>query len=212
VPFDSPIALRRIYELDKALLAGFSCGHDDLDSFLTDDAHDYSEYGLTETIVAYAGSDVAPAAFFSLSADGLPLQSSEKLDLGIPFDPNISYFPAVKITKLAVRGDMQSSGLGSEIIKIIESLAFNYSVSVRLLTVDAINEPRAIKFYQRHGFRSSIQHELRQLRNRPGNRNRAAPQSVLMYRDLYAPDDVNPPAALWARAAPPDQLLPNEGA
>jgi ribosomal protein S18 acetylase RimI-like enzyme len=210
------LALRRIDELEKDTLADFACGHEDLDVFLTDSAHDYSEHGLTQTIVAFVGSDPSPAAFFSLSADGLPLQNSEKFELGLPFECSINYFPAVKITKLAVRGDMQSSGVGAELIKIIEGLAYNNSVAVRLLTVDAVNEPRAISFYQRHGFKTSMQHELRQervKRNKP-NRPEAVeqPQSVLMYRDLYSPDEPDPPASQWPRTAPANQILPNEGA
>lgn len=210
------LALRRIYELDKDILAGFECGRGDLDVFLTDSAHDYSEHGLTETIVAFAGSDGMPAAFFSLSADGLPLRSSELLELGLPFECSITYFPAVKITKLAVRGDMQSSGLGAEILRIIEGLAFNNSVAVRLLTVDAINEPRAIAFYQKNGFRPSLQHEIRQQRvdrNKPKRRAPdEPPQTVLMYRDLYSPEDEVPPASLWPRAVAANQILPDQGA
>lgn len=210
------LALRRIYELEKDVLVGFGCGHGDLDVFLTDSAHDYSEHGLTETIVAFAGSDAAPAAYFSLSADGLPLRSSELLELGLPFDCPISYFPAVKITKLAVRSDMQSAGLGAELLKIIEGLAFSHSVAVRLLTVDAVNDPRAIAFYQRHGFKPSLQHEIRQQRadrNRPQRRaNEQPPQSVLMYRDLYSPEDEVSPASLWPRAAVANQVLPDQGA
>lgn len=215
MPAGAQLALRRIYELDKDILAGFECGHGDLDVFLTESAHDYSDHGLTETIVAFAGSDGAPAAFFSLSADGLPLRNSELLELGLPFECPITYFPAVKITKLAVRGDMQSAGLGAELLKIIEGLAFNNSVAVRLLTVDAINDPRAIAFYQRHGFKPSLQHEIRQQRadrNRPNRRvAEQLPQSVLMYRDLYSPEDEVPPASLWPRAVPANQVLPDEG-
>ncbi|MFM0736780.1 GNAT family N-acetyltransferase [Paraburkholderia xenovorans] len=215
MPAGAQLALRRIYELDKDILAGFECGHGDLDVFLAQSAHDYSDHGLTETIVAFVGSDGAPAAFFSLSADGLPLRSSELLELGLPFECPITYFPAVKITKLAVREDMQSAGLGAELLKIIEGLAFNNSVAVRLLTVDAINDPRAIAFYQRHGFKPSLQNEIRQQRadrNRPNRRvAEQTPQSVLMYRDLYSPEDEVPPASLWPRAAAANQVLPNEG-
>jgi GNAT superfamily N-acetyltransferase len=217
VPAGTQLALRRIYELDKDILAGFECGHDELNVFLTESAHNYSEHGLTETIVAFAGSDDVPAAYFSLSADGLPLRTSEQFELGLPFECSINYFPAVKITKFAVRGDMQSAGLGAELIKIIEGLAFNNSVAVRLLTVDAINNPRAISFYQRHGFKTSLQHEIRQQqhagRGRQGrSKPEQQPHSILMYRDLYSPADNVPPASLWPRAAgATSQVLRSEG-
>ncbi|KGW36399.1 acetyltransferase family protein [Burkholderia pseudomallei MSHR2451] len=156
------IALRKISDLEAEQLVEFRCGSDDLDGFLANSAHSYSIHGLTQTVVAFAGSDPNPAAFFSLSADGLPLSASEQFELGLPFECQISYFPAVKITKLAVRQEMQSNGLGSDLIKIIEGMAFLENVAVRLLTVDAINTPKAIAFYQRNGFRTSSRHDLRQ--------------------------------------------------
>ncbi|CAE6880503.1 GNAT family N-acetyltransferase [Paraburkholderia domus] len=210
------IALRKIYEVDRDALAGFTCGRDELDQFLTQEAHDYSDHGLTETVVAFTGSDASPAAFFSLSADGLKLEQSEQFELGLPFDCPILYLPAVKITKLAVRGDVQSSGLGATLIKIIEGLAFNGSVAVRLLTVDAVNNPRAIDFYQRHGFKTSMRHDIRQKRVKKNQRGEqvppaSEPETVLMYRDLYAPEEATPPASLWPRV-PADQILRDEQA
>ena len=212
------IALRKIYEIEPGLLDGFTCGREELDEFLTAQALDYSDHGLTETIVAFAGSESRPAAFFSLSADGLKLEQSEQFLLGLPFDCPILYFPAVKITKLAVRDDIQSNGLGTSLIKLIEGLAYNGSVAVRLLTVDAVNNPRAISFYERHGFKTSMRHEIRQHRVRAERRGRAPEPvqlgTVLMYRDLYSPEENVPPSSLWPRIQP-DQVLqqdsPNPG-
>jgi GNAT superfamily N-acetyltransferase len=210
------IALRKIYEVEQGALEGFTCGREELDQFLTQEAHNYSEHGLTETVVAFAGSDTNPAAYFSLSADGLKLESSEQFELGLPFDCPILYLPAVKITKLAVRQDVQSNGLGATLIKVIEGLAFNGSVAVRLLTVDAVNNPKAIAFYQQHGFKTSMRHEIRQKKVKKNKRGEQAPpadepETVLMYRDLYAPEEKTPPASLWPKVQP-DQILPNEEA
>ena len=211
MPALSELALRRIHEIAREDLAAFECGEEDLDTFLTDSAHDYSDHGLTETVVAYAPADAAPAGFFSLSADGLPLNLSETFELGLPFECSIKYFPAIKITKLAVRSDMQSTGLGSELIKAIEAIAFNSGISVRLLTVDAVNNPAAIRFYQRNGFKTTARQEIRQAmvsQRRPQRRGGAPeqPRSVLMYRDLYSPEEEAGPAQALP-TAPPDQNL-----
>ncbi len=195
---DQSLALRPVSDVGKELLAAFTCSREELAAFLIESAHDYSEHGLTETAVAFVDEDPAVAAYFSLSADGLQLRPVEKTELGLPFDCTITYFPAVKITKLAVRSDLQGKGIGSQLMKFIEGLAFTEGISVRLLTVDAVNEPDVIGFYQRHGFKTAMQHEIRQAKQRDSGkggkfRGQAGVQieapTVLMYRDLYNPEE-----------------------
>jgi len=207
------LVLRRICDIERALLADFACGSESLEEFLRDSAHDYSEHGITETAVAFAEPDPAPVGFFSLSADVLRLSEAEGFELGLPFECPIHSFPAVKITKLAVRADMQGTGIGGQLVRLIEGLAFHGSVAVRLLTVDAVNNQPALRFYERCGFRSSTYQALQQQPVRPGGRqHRAAPannepaRTILMYRDLFDPMDEAAPAAVRG-ANPPDQLL-----
>jgi ribosomal protein S18 acetylase RimI-like enzyme len=196
VPTLAQLALRNICDLTSAQLAGFVCGNQGLDSFLTESARDYSMHGLTETVVAYAQDDVIPVGFFSLSADGLPLNLSEAFELGLPFECSIKYFPAIKITKLAVRSDLQSAGIGRELTRAIEAIAYGNSVSVRLLTVDADNNPRTIQFYERNGFKAAAHNKVRQStvsKKRPQRGAQDdAPRTVLMYRDLYSPEGDTP--------------------
>jgi GNAT superfamily N-acetyltransferase len=207
------LALRRICDIERALLVDFACGSDSLEEFLRDSAHDYAEHGITETAVAFAEPDPSPIGYFSLSADVLRLSDAEGFELGLPFECPIHSFPAVKITKLAVRTDMQGAGIGWQLVKLIEGLAFHGSVAVRLLTVDAINNPPALRFYERCGFRSSTYQALQQQPVRAGGRQRGParannepPRTILMYRDLFDPMDDAAPAALRGANAP-DQLL-----
>ncbi|MBR8174876.1 GNAT family N-acetyltransferase [Burkholderia ambifaria] len=212
------LALRRIGELTRAQLEGFACGSDSLNAFLLESAHDYAAHGLTQTAVAFMDEDPAPVGFFSLSADVIRLSVSEGGDLGLPFDCPIRYFPAVKITKLAVRSDKQGAGIGNELVNMISGLAFQGNVAVRLLTVDSVNDPATIRFYERCGFRSSLEDEIRQERARQVRRPRKQGQeqageddirTVLLYRDLYDPLDDEAPAVIWAKAAQ-NQLIQND--
>lgn len=173
-------SLAKVGEVDQAVLAEFTCDDDDLDSFLRDDAAAYAEYGITATTVVFRNGDSVPVAFFSLSADSLTLKGIELTELGLPFDTPITFFPAVKITKLAVRAGEQSKGIGEELIKFIEGMVFTDHVSIRLLTVNAVNRDRTIAFYERVGFIKSHKNE----ENRP--RKGEDRTTVLYYKDLYA--------------------------
>lgn len=178
------VALARVAEVPIDVLRQFACNREELQAFLHDSAIEYAEHGLTETTIAFLDGDPCVAAYFSISADGLPLSGAETFELGISFECTIRYFPAIKITRLAVRSDLQGKGLGQLMINAIQGIACAAPMSVRLLTVDAVNSPEVIAFYQKCGFRTTNQHELRQ-----GARGtKSVPQTVQMYRDVHAPD------------------------
>ena len=106
------LTLRHIRDVEDEVLKHFSCGRSQLDDFLLEDARDYDAHGLTSTVIVFAEGYSAPAAYFSLTADSVHLSSGERTDLGLPFDVPISFYPAVKITKLAVMSELQRSGIG----------------------------------------------------------------------------------------------------
>lgn len=164
--------------INEDVLKSFDCRDQELNDFLVENAAQYESHGVTATTVCFLYEDKVPAAYFSLSADALKLTGVELTELGLPFEASIPFFPALKITKLAVRHDLQSNGLGSEIIKLIEGIAYAADFSVRLLTVNAVNNSRAISFYERVGFVESSNHSNRKKR----------PKTILMYKDIYADD------------------------
>lgn len=175
------VSLASVGEVEQDALNQFTCGDDELDTFLREEAKPYAECGITATTVVFRNGDVVPIGFFSLSTDCLPLSPMEEFELGIPFPLAVSFFPAVKITKLAVRQDEQSGGIGKDLIKFIQGMVFTDHVSVRLLTVNAVNRPRTIAFYDRAGFIRSHKNDQRQQR-----RGQPEPETVLYYKDLYA--------------------------
>lgn len=68
--------------------------------------------------------------------------------------------------------------IGRCLIEIIEGIVFGSSTPARFLVVDAINNPRAIKFYENMGFIDSIA-------QKPQTPN---PETICMFRDLYSED------------------------
>jgi GNAT superfamily N-acetyltransferase len=172
------LSLRHIRDVEDEVLKQFSCGRSQLDDFLTEDARDYDAHGLTSTVLVFLVGVSAPVAYFSLTADSVHLSGGERTDLGLPFDVPISFYPAVKLTKLAVAQDMQSQGLGKYLVDLICGIASDAPFAVRLLTVDSVNQNQVLQFYQRVGFMES----LSETKQRQMQKSR---ETVLMFKDLY---------------------------
>ena len=165
-----------------ALIQEFDCGDQDLNAFLAEEALPYQTHGLTFTYLVF-DRELSAAnllGFYSLSSDSLKLEGVELAELGLPFDAPLSFFPAVKLTKLAVRQNFQSGGLGAHLIKIIIGSVFSTNAAVRLITVNAVNRPRTIAFYERQGFIACIRTVQKPRRGDPPE-----PATILMYKDIY---------------------------
>lgn len=174
----SNISLRHIQDVDDGVLKQFSCGRPQLDEFLQEQARDYDKHGLTSTVVVFHPDAPTPIGFFSLTADSVNLSPGERTDLGLPFDAPISFYPAVKLTKLAVTEFMQSTGVGKHLIDLICGIASSAPFAVRLLTVDAVNHERVVSFYKRVGF-------IESLSEKKERRSQKIRETVLMFKDLY---------------------------
>lgn len=166
----------------QAQLTKFSCGAEDIDQFLVDDAKLYAEHGITNTTVVWLETDVeTPAAYFSLSNDVVHLSGVESFELGLPFEPPTSHFPAVRITKFAVHLQHQGTGLAQAIMNHVEGMVFTSRgmSAVRLLTLDSVTRPAAQKFYKKVGFSECAQ-DARM------HRQQKRKATIPMYKDLYA--------------------------
>ena len=156
--------------------AKFECSRVDLNEFLYEDALAYHEYGLTHTTLVIDQDDIL--GFFSLSADALQLTKSEVMDLGLDRHIPISYFPAVKLTKLAINQRYAGQGLGSLLLSMIDGIVFNLQVATRFITVDAVNQPEVIQFYEKNGFINSLVADNER-------KKQTRRETVLMYKDIY---------------------------
>lgn len=172
------LVLRHIRDVEDHVLRQFSCGRDLLDNFLHDDARAYDTHGLTDTTVVFLNGQPNPVAYFSLTADSVRLNDFEQGELGLPFNVPITYYPAVKITKLAVASELQSCGIGGTLAALISGIVAGAPFAVRLLTVDAVNQPKVTAFYGKAGFLESLadKHERQNQKHR---------DTVLMIIDLY---------------------------
>lgn len=154
----------------------FDCSRAELNEFLYEDALAYHEYGLTQTTLMIHQKTIL--GFFSLSADALQLTKSEVMDLGFDRQVPIVYFPAVKLTKLAINLIHANQGLGSFLLAQIDSIVFDFPVATRFITVDAVNQPEIIRFYEKNGFVSSLVADK--------EKKNARRETILMYKDIYA--------------------------
>ncbi|KTC11078.1 hypothetical protein AO388_12275 [Pseudomonas sp. ICMP 10191] len=173
--------LAPVDDVDQGTLDCFTSGDAELDVFLRDDANSYAKHGITSTTVVFIEQCLTPIGFFSLSCDSLRLEGVELTELGLPFSAAIDFFPAVKITKLAVAEGFQSQGIGEAIINLIQGISFTPPFSARLLTVNAVNRERTLNFYRKLNFLESSRNAAA-----AGQRKRGEEAAtILMYRDLY---------------------------
>lgn len=172
------LVLRYIQEISDETLSGFSCGRDQLDAFLKEDAKQYQDLGLTTTVLAFAEGYDGIVGFFSLSADAVLLKNSEQFELGLlGINFPIKYIPAVKITKLAVSSSLQNQNIGHQLINLICGLTNINDIAIRLLTVDAVNTSDVIAFYESAGFVQSLSEEK--------ERSNSQRETILMFKDLF---------------------------
>ena len=167
------------------LVKEFDCDDLDLNAFLNEEALPYQKHGLTFTYLVFNKviSAVNLVAFYSLSSDSLRLEGVALTELGLPFEAPLSFFPAVKLTKLAVSKSCQSRVLGKHLLNIIAGSIFSSShAAVRLLTVNAVNRPRTLAFYERHGFIKCIRAPQKTRKKEPEQQS-----TILMYKDIYLP-------------------------
>jgi GNAT superfamily N-acetyltransferase len=145
------VAITQLSSDDLTILHKFSCGDEDLDDFLKNDAWRLQTEKVATTYIA-VDAQGALAGYFSLLADSVQLQTRERKKLGLTSDDH-PFVPALKIARLAVNEQHQGSGVGLLMTKACYYMAQTVAKTAgcRLLTVDAY--PAALDFYLRLGFK-----------------------------------------------------------
>ena len=145
----------------------FDCGDKDLNEFLVQDAWNYKKYLLSETYLCYHDRTYLikgirkPIAYISLCNDCIQMTKEQRkgelkgffkdcIKKTLPnkkrFHPS---FPAVKIARLGVHKDYHSGGVGTHLVNMIKSLFLNNNrTGCKIITVDAYNNERTMKFYK----------------------------------------------------------------
>lgn len=174
-----------VLDVDASIFDTFTCGKQNLDEFITKTALPFQEARLGFTRVVFHEAFHGPVGYFTLSNDAIPLNPSERFELGLAEFVQLPSFPAVKLGRLAVHRELQGKGVGSAIMDLIigEVADTGALCAGRLIVVDADNEPAVLDFYRKVGFEKSLWAEA-QARNHGGSRKNRTAATVKMHRDI----------------------------
>jgi GNAT superfamily N-acetyltransferase len=134
----------------------FTCGDEDLDDFITNDACNYHANLLSETFLLQTSG--LNLAYFTLLNDKVGLDSFDDQTSFNRFrkkrfanSKRLKAYPAIKIGRLAVHKDFLRMGYGSKLLDLIKALIMsNRYAGCRFMTVDAYKD--AVPFYEKNGF------------------------------------------------------------
>jgi predicted GNAT family N-acyltransferase len=156
---NSSLSLSRITE--NTVIGTFDCGDEDLNEFLLSKATFYTKELLATTYLLEKDNETL--AFFSIFNDNIRVEESsfasksafKKFMSQLVSHPkrHLEYFPAIKIGRLAVNQNIQSSGTGRQIINFIIDLAIdlNQKCACKFISVDAYKQ--SLVFYEKMGFK-----------------------------------------------------------
>lgn len=148
----------------KSQITTFDCGLEDITSFLHDDAVSYQAEKMANTYL-FEDEKGSVFAFFSISNDCLNDLGDEQgytnniwnrlhRFLGLPNAKRIRQYPAIKIGRLGVHKDLHGSGIAYELMDFIKGwVMIDHKPACRLLILDAVNEPKQVKYYDRNNFK-----------------------------------------------------------
>lgn len=151
----SDILISPITKEDASALLNFTCGEPEIDAVFHDEVHLCSKYKYLIPYKCIEKSTGEILGAFTLANDILRLEYEDMVDF-----PNLqaeyydifqrqTSYPAINIGHLAVSKKMQSCGIGRIIIDFVRITFSNYRISgCQFITVDALNNPRTISFYQ----------------------------------------------------------------
>jgi ribosomal protein S18 acetylase RimI-like enzyme len=141
----------------------FDCEVKDLNEFLFNDAKSYVKH-LYYTTFLFENQEKT-IAYYCLANDSLNITLETNRTLNSEIKKLVeknhwqtkSYlkppFPAVKIGRLAVDKGFQNKGLGTSILEMLTiSFIENNKTGCQFITVDALNNKKALEFYEKNGF------------------------------------------------------------
>lgn len=139
------VTIRKLDEHDD--LSYFTSYNEDLNDFLKNDALQYQEQLTATTYVAEYRDRII--GYVSILMDSIKSKTMQKEDRIT--EMQVSYYPAMKIGRLAVDKRYENKGLGRLLVLNAKNVA------CRLVIVDAKTE--AVEFYKKLKFRLIRKHE-----------------------------------------------------
>jgi GNAT superfamily N-acetyltransferase len=183
-----------LFPLNEELLSqcrSFSCGDVDLDDFFLNDVVKFDRQLLGKSFCYRLDEEpsiiVCAFTLANSSIDGrnLPNSRKKRLTANIPHEKSLSSYPAMLIGRLGVHSNFGRRGIGSELIRFIQSLTLHKDnrSGCRYLTVDAYNNEITRNYYETNGFLYlfSTERQEKEYIGMPENREL---KTRLMYFDL----------------------------
>lgn len=146
----------------------FHCGdterEKDLENFFHDEAMLYAKerLGKTYCFVSNEGEETEIVAFFTVSNDSvktafIPKGSRNKVQRKIPGSKHLRSYPAVLLGRLGVDKKYQGNNrfVGLQVINYIKTwfIDEDNKTGCRFLVVDAYNQEKVLRFYERNRFK-----------------------------------------------------------
>lgn len=142
----------------------FSCNDHDLDEFFSKDAFFYDVELIGKTYAWVDASDprhilgLITLANDSVKTHSLATSARNRLQRSVSNAKRGVNFPAVLIGRLGVSSAYQGKGMniGSQILEYVKDWfrSSDNKTGCRFIVVDAYNNERTLRFYQRNGFKT----------------------------------------------------------
>ncbi len=142
-------------EEDFTSIHSFKCGVEEIDDFFHTEVRLCAKYHYLFPYKCVLRSTGEIVGLFTLANDVVLLEYEDKIEY---LDYRHEYsdiflrhtsYPAINIGHLAVKYDLQSRGIGQLIVNFVAASFANQTISgCQFVTVDALNVPRTIDFYQ----------------------------------------------------------------
>lgn len=139
-------------------IAAFTCGDDDLDDFILNDAPLYRKALLAVTYVIESRLNGSVAAYFSLANDRIAIKDFPNNNAFNRFrrhrfvnDKRLTNYPSVKLCRFAISNSAQGRRIGTILLDFLKRYFVSENkTGCRFLTVDAYKS--AEPFYAKNGF------------------------------------------------------------
>lgn len=141
------ILLAKLTEEEIGDLANFSCGDDEMNRFLENEAYHEQQLGMNCTTLMYYEGILA--GFYSICNDSLKLSENEQSD-----DLIYTTVPAIKIARLGRDVSFRDLEIGKFLISHVIHKALEIDselCGVRMITLDAY--PHRVEYYEFLGFK-----------------------------------------------------------
>lgn len=159
-------------DADYKNMSAFSCGVKELDNFFRCEVKECVEHKYLSAYCAFTESDSIVAAF-TLMNDAIIIGSEDEKtdffdDLRLEEDSSVvdffkrqSSFPAINIGHLGTSVDFQDKGIGMIIVEFVTGTFSQYrQAGCQFITVDALNNPKTVKFYLNNQFNFQTNHDI----------------------------------------------------